>query len=41
MDDFESDYIDIDILLSMYVEEFKLRKKTIQKNLSKEFMKKF
>ena len=41
MDDFESDYIDLDILLNMYVEEFKQRKKTIQKNLSKEFMKKF
>lgn len=41
LDDFETDYIDIDILLSMYIEEFKTKKKANQKNLSREFMKRF
>jgi len=40
-DEQETELIDIDILLEMYVEEFQGRKKKILKDLQKEFMKKF
>ena len=41
LDDFETDYIDVDVLLNLYLEEFKAKKKSNQKTLSKEFMKKY
>eukprot|EP00347_Sterkiella_histriomuscorum_P013232 403365504 len=41
LDDFETDYIDIDVLLNMYCEEYKSKRKANQKNLSKEFMRKY
>jgi len=37
----DTELIDIDALLEMYVEEFQTRKKKILKDLQKEFMKKF
>ena len=40
-DEQETELIDIDILLEMYIEEFQARKKKILKDLQKEFMKKF
>ena len=40
-DEQETELIDFDILLEMYVEEFQGRKKKILKDLQKEFMKKF
>jgi hypothetical protein len=40
-DEQETELIDIDALLEMYVEEFQGRKKKILKDLHKEFMKKF
>ena len=41
LDDFETDYIDVDVMMYMYLEEFKQKKKANQKTLSKEFMKKY
>ena len=41
LDDFETDYIDIDVLLGLYMEEFKNKKKSNQKNIAKTFMKLF
>lgn len=40
-DETEHDYIDVDILLEMYIEQYQIRKKQILKDLQKEFMKKF
>ena len=40
-DEQETELIDIDALLEMYVEEFQGRKKKILKDLQKEFIKKF
>ncbi len=40
-DETEHDYIDVDQLLEMYLEQFQTRKKQILKDLQKEFMKKF
>mmetsp|Transcript_16847 Transcript_16847/g.16097 ORF Transcript_16847/g.16097 Transcript_16847/m.16097 type:complete len:279 (+) Transcript_16847:1881-2717(+) len=39
LDEFESEYIDVDLLLHMYLEEFKAKKKANQKALTKAFMK--
>ncbi|CDW81151.1 UNKNOWN [Stylonychia lemnae] len=41
LDDFETDYIDTDVLLNMYCEEYKTKRKQNQKNLSKEFMRRY
>ena len=36
-DDYDTEYVDVDQLLSMYLEWFKIYKRTQQKNLSKQF----
>jgi hypothetical protein len=37
-DDFESEFIDLDILLDLYIEEYVAKKKANLKELQKEFM---
>ena len=37
----EQEYIDVDSLLDMYVEEFQQKKKLILKDMQRQFMKKF
>ena len=36
-DEFDTEYVDVDHLMSMYVEQFKLHKKQLQKNIQKQF----
>ena len=35
-DDYDTEYVDVDVLLGMYLDWFKIYKKTQQKNLSKQ-----
>lgn len=37
LDDHDTEYIDIDTLLAMYLEEYKNTKRNIQKKLQKQF----
>lgn len=40
-DEQEQEYIDVDSLLDMYIEEFQAKKKQILKDMQREFMKKY
>ena len=37
-DEFETEFIDMDVLLDLYIDEFQVRRKQNLKDLQKEFM---